>query len=93
MKTNATSKKHSKTKKHKVAILFGFCKNDKETVGYFSKDMKIVEDRADAKEFQLRGKKADDFASPEKWCKFINEDKDLSHGFKFHVVRCFSAEK
>lgn len=51
MKTNATSKRRSKAKKHKVAVLFGFCKNDKEAVGYFSKDLKIAEDRADAKEF------------------------------------------
>lgn len=92
MKTNATSKKRSKTKKHKVAVLFGFCKNDKDIVGYFGKDLNIAEDLVDAKEFQLRGKKADGFATPEKWCKFINEDEDLSHGFKFHVIKCFSTE-
>lgn len=92
MKTSATLKKRSKMKKHKVAVLFGFCKNDKDTVGYFGKDLKIAKDRVDAKEFQLKGKKANGFASPEKWCKFINEDEDLSHGFKFHVIKCFSTE-
>lgn len=51
MKTNATSKKRSKTKKHKVAVLFGFCKNDKDIVGYFGKDLNIAEDLVDAKEF------------------------------------------
>lgn len=64
MKTNATSKKPSKTKKHKVAVLFGFNLDDKNEVGYFGKDLKIAKEREDAKEFALKGKKADGFAMP-----------------------------
>ena len=64
MKTNATSKKPSKAKKYKVAVLFGFNLDAKNEVGYFGKDLKIAKEREDAKEFALKGKKADGFATP-----------------------------
>lgn len=72
--------------------MFGFNLADEDEVGYFGKDLKIVKDRADAKEFSLKGKKADKFASPQKWCDLINEDETLNHGYKFHVMKCFSSE-
>ena len=94
MTRHVTSRQRSPIKKQKakVAVLFGFNLSDEDDVGYFGKDLSIVKDRADAKEFSLKKKKASGFASPQKWCDFINEDDTLNHGYKFHVVNCFQAE-
>lgn len=93
MKTLAISKKPSKTKRRrKVGVLFGFNLSDKSEVGYFGKDLKIAKERADAREFPLKGKKSDGFATPQKWCQFINSDEDLSNGYKFHVVKVYAIE-
>lgn len=80
-------------KRRKVGVLFGFNLSDKNEVGYFGKDQTIVKERSDAREFSLKGKKATGFASPQKWCQFINSDKKLSNGYKFHVVKMYAIER
>jgi hypothetical protein len=65
MKTNATSKKRSKTQKRtKTCVFFGFNKSDFDDVGYLGKDLTIVKERKDAKQFSLKGKKSDGFVPP-----------------------------
>ena len=92
MKINAASKKPSKKKRLKIAVLYGFNLQNKEEVGYFGKNLDIVQERSDAKEFPIKGKKSEDFASPSKWCKFINDDSTLNHGYKFHIVNFYKQD-
>lgn len=66
--------------RRKYYVLFGFNVEDIDTVGYYS-DNGIVEDMCDAKRFKRSTLDKED------WCKFINEDPGLNHGYRFHVVK------
>lgn len=74
-----------KRRKTEYFLLFGFDESDIDNVGFFGKSNEIVQDEDDAKKFfkPRKGKSG----TPEQWLKMINEDPDLNHGFKFHLVK------
>ena len=79
-------RKRRKSKKASY-VMFGYCKNDIDKVGYFSNDLNITEDVNKAKVFiskNIEGVKG--FGTPEQWLEFINTDSSLNHGYYFHLV-------
>ena len=73
-------------------VLYGFNKNEESKTGYLSFRQKpsfkyeVVDDIKLAKRFPADNyDKLDDFAPPEKWMKFFNQEHELSD-WKFHLV-------
>ena len=77
--------------KPKYGILFGFRKDDKDQVGYFTvidNKITVTTEEELARHFPLRRRpKQKNFGTPQQWCDLINEDELLCHGYKFHVVK------
>lgn len=76
-----------KRKQPKYYVLFGFNKSDKDETGYFDDNNQITPELSCAKLFpseNIFGIKG--FGKPEKWVEFINTDKSLNKGYKFHLV-------
>ena len=68
-------------------VLFGFAKHDIEDVGYWKAPGEIVFDQEEATVFPSHNvNNSEGFGTPEKWRDFINDDKVMSHGYKFHLV-------
>lgn len=87
MEQKRRQKRQRRTDRNVSYVMFGFDKDDNEKVGFFGKDLDIVYDADDAKVFCSKNKsKLVGFTTPEKWLEFINDDKDLNHNFKFHLV-------
>ena len=82
----------SRKKSRKSYVLFGFKKDDIDTVGYFGDNLDIVSSKYEAKQFytkpsDLSSKIAlSNFGTPEQWRDFINSDDELNHGYKFHLI-------
>lgn len=77
----------AKKKKNSIYVMFGFEKDNIDNVGYFGNDGNIVSDLAEAKRFPSKKKILQrGFAPPKKWLEFINNDDQLNHGFKFHLI-------
>lgn len=69
-------------------VLYGFNKSDKDITGYFDCNNKITTELSCAKLFPSENIfKVKGFSEPEKWVEFINTDKYLNNGYKFHLVR------
>ena len=72
-------------------ILFGFCKDDEDQVGYFAMENGhsfVSTEEELAMHFPLRKKRGQvGFGTPQQWCDLVNSDEDLCHGYKFHVVK------
>ena len=73
-------------------VPYGFNKNEESETGYLSFRQKpsfkyeVVDDIKLAKRFPADNyDKLDDFAPPEKWMKFFNQEHELSD-WKFHLV-------
>lgn len=74
--------------KRQYYIMFGYCKDDIDEVGYFGNDLSIVKDSSEAKLFPLKNyKRKKQFKTPEEWLKFINNDSSINNGYKFHLVK------
>ena len=68
-------------------VMFGYCKDNIDQVGYFSKDLKITDDVSEAKVFTAENvNNIKGFGTPEQWLEFINSDCSLNHGYFFHLV-------
>lgn len=70
-------------------VLYGFKKAEPASVGYFGKELGIVDEIDIAMKFPVKPKEGQiGFGTPEQWLEFINDDKDLNKGYKFHLVSC-----
>ena len=78
----------SMSSKSKSYVMYGYNKLNIDEVGYFGKNLQIVEDLNDAMIFKTkRNKRQKGFGSPEKWLNFLNDpNEELNHGFIFHLV-------
>lgn len=69
--------------------MYGFNVEKPVFVGYFGKDLNIVDDIDLAMKFPSKPKEGQvGFGTPEQWLEFVNDDFDLNKGYKFHLVGC-----
>lgn len=84
----------ARKKKTKYYVLFGFKKSDRDTTGYFDENNGITTELSAAKlfpsdnVFKIKG-----FGEPEKWVEFINTDRSLNNGYRFHLVNIINHPK
>lgn len=84
----------AKNKKIKYYVLFGFNKTNKTLTGYFDDNNSITTELSAAKLFPSENVfKIKGFGKPEKWVEFINTDKSLNNGYKFHLVNVIDHPK
>lgn len=102
MISNATSQQHitsSAPMKTDACnyVMYGFCKSDKDNVGYLARipthadDEFLTDDIHLAKRFPSKNlKNQSGFGTPKQWLDFINaelEDLQGENAFKFHLVK------
>ena len=69
-------------------VLFGFNKNDIDSVGFYKSPDQVVEDSEDATWFPSENiLSVQGYGTPAAWRDMINDDESLNSGYEFHLVK------
>ena len=71
----------------KTYVMYGYSLHNEDDTAYYGERNKIVTDIDAAKRFYSKPRKGQKgFGTPRQWLALVNDDPDLSQGYKFHLV-------